>query len=361
MKRIYNFSAGPAVLPESVLAEAAAAVREIGDSGMSILEVSHRGKVYDPIHEEASAAILRVLGLDETEYQPLFLGGGASLQFAMVPMNFLADGQTADYVDTGTWAIKAIDDAKLYGQVNIAASSSNKRYSYVPRNLKLTPNARYLHITTNNTIEGTEWPAPPKAVSVPLVADMSSDIFARDLNYSAYDLIYAGAQKNAGPAGVTLVVIRKSFLAQANSGLPAMLSYATHAKGKSLYNTPPVFGVYVVGLVLKWIEEQGGIAAIEARNREKADIIYAALDEFPHMYEPAVTQKSDRSLMNITFRMRNPDLEPLFLDGARERRMEGLKGHRSVGGIRASVYNAFPLEGCYALAEYLGVFAARHA
>lgn len=358
MNRIYNFSAGPAVLPEPVLEEASRGVLEIGDSGMSLLEVSHRGKDYEAIHFDAKERLLRVLGLSSDEYTALFLGGGASLQFAMLPMNFLQQGQTADYVHTGEWAIKAIKEAKRFGTVNVAGTSEDRKFSYIPKDLSLTAGAQYVHITTNNTIEGTEYSTFPETGDVPLVADASSDIMARALDYSRFDMIYAGAQKNAGAAGVTLVIARKSFLERAHDDQPVILSYKTHAKADSLYNTPPAFGVYVVGLVLKWIEEQGGLSVVEARNREKADIIYRTLDKYPDFYEPAVADPTDRSLMNITFRLQNADLEKAFLAGAKERQMDGLKGHRSVGGFRASVYNAFPVGGCRALAAYLNEFAA---
>lgn len=360
MKRIYNFSAGPAILPVPVLEEASRGVLEINDSGMSLLEVSHRGKDYEAIHFDAKERLLRVLGLSPDTHTALFLGGGASLQFAMLPMNYLRAGQTADYVHTGEWAIKAIKEAKRFGTVNVAGSSEESKFSYIPKNLSLTPGAQYVHITTNNTIEGTEYSTLPDTGSVPLVADASSDILARAIDYSRFDLIYAGAQKNAGAAGVTLVIARKAYLEQAHDDLPVILSYKTHAKADSLYNTPPAFGIYVVGLVLKWIEEQGGLTAIEARNREKAEIVYRTLDEYPEFYEPAVTERADRSLMNITFRLKNSDLEKEFLAGAQAREMDGLKGHRSVGGFRASIYNAFPVEGCRALAAYMHEFAADH-
>lgn len=359
MKRTYNFSAGPAILPVPVLEEASKGVLEIAGSGMSILEVSHRGKIYEAIHQDTKARMLRVLNLNSEEYDVLFLGGGASTQFTMLPMNYLSAGQTADYINTGSWALKAIKDAKRYGSVNVAASSEDKNYSYIPKELALTPDARYVHITTNNTIEGTEFFDLPKTGNVPLVADTSSDIMSHETDYSRFSLIYAGAQKNAGPAGVTLVIARKSFLAEAGDDMPTMLSYKTHVKNDSLYNTPPVFGIYVVGLVLKWVEEQGGLQAVEKVNREKAGIIYDALDSMLDVYEPAVTDKADRSLMNITFRVRDTDREKEFLAGAKERGMDGLKGHRSVGGFRASIYNAFPVEGANALADYLREFAKK--
>ncbi len=359
MKRIYNFSAGPAILPLPVLEEASQGVLEINNSGMSILEVSHRGTDYEAIHADAKARILRVLGLSPEEYTVLFLGGGASTQFAMLPMNFLQGG-TADYVHTGEWAIKAIKEAKRFGTVNVAGSSEAEKFARIPKDLTLTPDAKYVHITTNNTIEGTEYNTLPDTGTVPLVADASSDIFAKSLDYSRFSLIYAGAQKNAGPAGVTLVIARKDYLETATDDTPVILNYKTHAKADSLYNTPPAFSIYVVGLVLKWIESQGGLAAIEANNRAKAGVIYNALDAAPDFYDPAITDKADRSLMNITFRLKNTDLDKAFLAGAQERGMDGLKGHRSVGGFRASVYNAFPLEGCQALATYLKEFAAQN-
>jgi phosphoserine aminotransferase len=250
-------------------------------------------------------------------------------------------------------------EAKKFGKVNVVATSEDKNFSYIPKNLKFTADASYAHITTNNTIEGTEYATIPNTGNTPLIADASSDILARQLDYSRFDVIYAGAQKNMGPAGVTLVVMRKSFLDKAREDIPAVLSYKTHAKADSLYNTPPAFGVYIVGLVLKWMEEQGGIKAVETNNRKKADLIYAAIDEFPGVYDPAVTSKEDRSLMNITFRLKNVDKEKDFLAGAQELGMDGLKGHRSVGGFRASVYNAFPLEGAKALAKHMTDFAKR--
>jgi phosphoserine aminotransferase len=359
MNRVYNFSAGPAILPEPVLEEAGRGIQEIAGSGMSILEVSHRGKEYEAVHFDTRDRLLRVLGLDPEEYAVLFLGGGASLQFAMLPMNFLQPGATADYVNTGDWAARAIKEAKRYGTVNVAASSEEERFSRIPKELALTPGARYVHITTNNTIEGTQWPSLPDTGDVPLVADASSDIMSRNDDYSRFSLIYAGAQKNAGPAGVTLVAARKSFLAQGNDDLPTVLNYKTHLKNDSLYNTPPAFAIYVVGLVLKWVEEQGGLKGAEERNRRKAGAIYEALDAHPEFYDPAVTAKEDRSLMNITFRLRDAAREKEFLAGAEERGMVGLKGHRSVGGFRASVYNAFPQAGADALAQYLSEFAGR--
>ena len=359
MERIYNFSSGPAVLPLSVLEEASRGVLEINGSGMSVLEVSHRGKDYEAIHYGAGERLLRIMGLSQEEYIVLFLGGGASLQFAMLPMNFLTPDKTACYVNAGEWGKKAIKEAKLFGQVHVAGSSEDKNFSYIPKQLDVNPGSAYFHYTTNNTIEGTTQFATPEVGDIPLITDASSEFLSRAMDFSRFSMIYAGAQKNLGPAGVTMIVMRKSFLETAREDIPAILSYKTHAKADSLYNTPPVFPIYVTGLTLKWIEEGGGLAVIEKRNREKAALIYDALDAYPDFYEPTVIQKEDRSLMNITFRIRDTEREKSFLSGAQERKMDGLKGHRSVGGFRASIYNAFPVEGCVALAEYLHEFAER--
>ena len=359
MKRIYNFSAGPATLPESVLEEASAGVLEINGSGMSILEVSHRGKDYEAIHRGAMSTLLQLMGLSPEEYAVLFMGGGASMQFAQLPMNFLSPGLTADYIHTGEWSGKAIVEAKRYCTVNTIASSEAQKFSCIPTEYSLTPGARYLHITTNNTIEGTEWAGLPVTGTTPLIADISSDFLAKEFDFSKFTVMYGGAQKNLGPAGVTILVGKKAWLIGGNDDIPTMLSYKTHLKADSLYNTPPAFSIYVLGLVLKWIEGSGGIAAIEKRNREKAAYIYSALDAHLDVYEPAVTVKEDRSLMNVTFRLRDENREKDFLAGATQRHMDGLKGHRSVGGFRASIYNAFPVEGCVALAEYLTEFARK--
>jgi phosphoserine aminotransferase len=361
MKRIYNFSPGPAILPEEVLRQASQAVLEIDGSGMSILEISHRGREFAAIHSEAKSTLLRVLNLDANEYEVLFLGGGASMQFAMLPMNFLAEGRSADYVDTGEWSLKAMKEARRYGNVRVAASSVEAHYSEIPAFEPPAAGAAYYHITTNNTIEGTQWCDLPVTGVTPLAVDMSSDFMARDIDHTRCAFVYAGAQKNAGPAGVTVVIARRSFLSRAAPDLPAMLAYATHVKNDSLYNTPPVFGIYVVGLVARWIEAQGGLAVVEARNRRKSALIYAALDSHPDIFDVPVRRICDRSIMNIVFRVRDKDREPAFLQGARERDMSGLKGHRSVGGFRASIYNAFPHEGAEALAAYLTEFAEARA
>lgn len=359
MHRIYNFSAGPAILPVPVLEEASQGVLEIGGSGMSILEVSHRGKHYDAVHAEAQANLLEVLGLSPDDYAVTLLGGGASLQFALLPMNFLGENQTADYVDTGEWSAKAIKEAKRVGGVHVAGSSKGTGYDRLPKDLAFSGGARYAHITTNNTIEGTQFHALPDTAGAPLTADMSSDIFALRRDFSKFALLYAGAQKNAGPAGVTITVVRRDFLETANTDLSPMLSYAAQAKAESLYNTPPVFAIYVFNLVLRWIKSEGGIAGIEAVNRDKAAILYGTLDALPDFYRPTVAEKADRSWMNVTFRLADESLNDAFLAEAKARGMDGLKGHRSVGGFRASIYNAFPLEGVQALAEFLREFAQK--
>ena len=357
-KRIHNFGAGPATLPVAVLEEASRGVLEIGNSGMSVLEVSHRSKEYEAIHFDARDRMLRSLGLDAAEYGVLFLGGGASSQFAMLPMNLLGGG-TADYVNTGEWSTKAMKEAKRFGTVNVAGSSEDKKFSYIPKTLKLTPGAKYVHITTNNTIEGTEFSTLPDTGDVPLVGDASSDILGRAFDYSRFAMIYAGAQKNLGPAGVTVVVARRKWLESATDDLPTIFSYKTHLKGDSLYNTPPVFAIYMVGLVLKWVEAQGGVAALDKRNRERAGRIYAALDAYPNVYDPAVTQKEDRSYMNVTFRLKDVNGDKDFLAGAQAAGMDGLKGHRAVGGFRASIYNAMPQEGIDSLVNYIEQWAKK--
>jgi phosphoserine aminotransferase len=359
MKRIYNFSSGPAILPVSVLEEASRGVMEINRSGMSILEVSHRGKDYEAIHQGARDRLLRLLGLSSEDYTVLFLGGGATLQFAMLPLNFLSQGQGADYLHTGEWSGKAMAEARRFGGVNVVGSSEPERFSRLPQSWRFTPEAAYVHVTTNNTIEGTQWRTVPPTGNVPLVIDASSDLLGVVRDHSRFDLIYAGAQKNLGPAGATVVVARKSFLAKAKKDIPTILSYQAHAAADALLNTPPVFAVYVLGLTLQWLEQEGGVAAVAERNERKAQAVYSALDEFPAVYDPTVKVAEHRSVMNLTFRLKSPEREADFLAGAQALGMDGLKGHRSVGGFRASMYNAFPEEGAYALADYLRRFAGR--
>ena len=358
-RRIYNFSAGPAILPEPVLEEASRAVSEINGSGMSLLEVSHRGKDYDAIHADAEARLLRVLGLSADEYVPMFLQGGASLQFAMLPMNFVGAGQHADYIVSGDWGAKALKEAKNYADVREIASSKADKYAYIPKDFTITPGARYVHITTNNTIEGTEYFNLPDTGDTPLVADSSSDFIALPHDYSKFSLIYAGAQKNAGPSGVTMVVAKKSFLESASPEVTGILAYKPHAETSTLNNTPPTFAIFVVGQVLKWVEDQGGLKVVEQKNRAKASILYNALDELAPFYQTAVTAKEDRSLMNVCWRVADESLEAEFLKEAKAADLDGLKGHRSVGGFRASIYNAFPAQGVQVLADLLRDFAQR--
>lgn len=357
--RIYNFNPGPAALPLPVLEEIQAGFLDFGGSGMSITEVSHRSKWFDDVINDTIVRFRRLLQLDE-RYQVLFLQGGASMQFAMVPMNTLPDGASADYVDTGTWSTKAIKEARTLGKtVNVAASSEDKNYSYIPAELALDSNAAYVHITSNNTIKGTQWHGYPDTGGVPLVADMSSDIMCRPLDPTPFGIIYAGAQKNIGPAGVCLVIIRDDMLDRVPENLPSMLKYTTFAAKNSMFNTPPCFAVYTVQLVLKWLEETvGGLAAMETVNRKKAALLYDVLDA-GEFYRGTAAVDS-RSLMNVTFRLPSEELEQRFVAEALENGLGGLKGHRSVGGCRASIYNAVSLEAVEALTAFMQEFERRN-
>jgi phosphoserine aminotransferase len=365
MSRIFNFGAGPAILPEPVLAEAAAGVIEINGSGSSVLEVSHRGKDYEAIHFAAQNDLLELLGLSSEEYNVLFIQGGASAQFAFLPLNLLPVGTSADYVNAGEWGSKALKEAQKVGRGTAIeiASSADKNFSYIPKNYKVTPGAQYLHVTTNNTIEGTELFDLPETGGVALVADSSSDFLALSRDYSKFSMIYAGAQKNAGPAGVAIVIAKKEFIAKSAKDIPTIFSYKTYADKDSLYNTPPTFSIYVVGLVAKWLKEFGGLTAIEKQNRAKAAVLYNAIDTASEVFFATVTAKEDRSLMNVTFRLqpKYDALEKEFLLGAQERSLDGLKGHRNVGGFRASIYNAFPPAGVDLLAEYIHEFAKKNS
>ena len=355
--RAHNFYAGPAVLPVSVLEETRDAVMNFANLGVSILEISHRSKEFDAVIQDAEKDALAIMGLNAQDYAVVFVGGGASLQFAMFPMNFL---QTkADYLVTGEWATKAAKEAKAFGAVNEAASSKDKNFNYLPKSYKFSPDADYVHITTNNTIYGTEWKSIPEVGSVPLISDMSSDMFGIKREWSRYSLIYAGAQKNLGPAGVTMIVIKRSYLeAKAKEQVPTMLKYKTHVDGKSLYNTPPVFAVFVLGKTLKWIQKEGGLDAVEAKNQKKSKMIYDIIDAHPDFYKGTVPEKSDRSMMNLTWNLPTPELEDKFVAEAKKKQMVGLKGHRSVGGIRSSQYNACPVESVEALAKFMEEFYA---
>jgi phosphoserine aminotransferase len=358
-ERIFNFSAGPAILPVPVLEQAQRDLVSLPGVGMSILEVSHRSKVFEDVLARAEADI-RQLARIPSNYRVLFLQGGASLQFTMVPMNLLSQGVTADYLVTGAWASKAADEAKKIGQVHIAATTKAEQFTRIPRpeEIVLTPGAAYAHMTSNNTIYGTEWKALPDVGDIPLVNDTSSDMFSRPIDVARHGLIYAGAQKNMGPAGVTVVIIRDDLLARSPASLPVMLSYAVHAENGSMYNTPPVFAIYLVGLVAGWLIAQGGLEAIAAVNERKAGKLYAEIDRTG--FYRGTAQKDSRSLMNVTFRMPSEELEKQFVKDAEKAGLDGLKGHRSVGGIRASIYNAFPEAGIDALTDFMQDFERRN-
>ena len=359
VQRVFNFAAGPAVLPLTVLEEIQRHLVALPGVGMSILEISHRSKTFESILEQAEADI-RTLGKVPPNYRILFLQGGASLQFSMVPMNLLAQGSTADYIDTGSWAEKAIKEAKKVGAVNVAATTSADNYSRIPAQseLKLTKGAAYVHMTSNNTIEGTEWKTLPDVGDAPLVSDTSSDMFSRPIDIARHALIYAGAQKNMGPAGVTVVIMREDLLTRSQKSLPTMLNYAVHAENKSLYNTPPAFAVYALGLVMKWLIGQGGLGAIAKANDRKAAKLYAEIDRTGFYRGTAKTDS--RSAMNVTFRLATEVLENAFVKEVTAAGLDGLKGHRAVGGIRASIYNAFPDEGVDALVSFMREFERKN-
>lgn len=359
MPRKFNFNPGPATLPLSVLQKIQAEFLDYHGMGMSIVEMSHRSKEFEAILAHAKQNMRDILGIPAT-HEILFLGGGASLQFSMIPMNFLGQGETADYVNTGEWARRAIKEAKLFGKVNVAGDTEAQNYTHLPKDLKFLPDSRYIHITSNNTIFGTQWPAFPEAGKVPMFVDMSSDFMSRTVDVSKFALIYAGAQKNAGPAGVTIIILRKDLMERlAKREIPTMLQYKTHLDNDSLYNTPPTFAIYVVELVTDWIKEIGGLKKIEEVNNQKAKLIYDTIDSMPDFYRGTV-QKEHRSKMNLTFRLPSEDLEKKFLKEAEAKDFYGLKGHRSVGGMRASIYNAFPLEGVEKLCAFMKEFASKN-
>jgi phosphoserine aminotransferase len=357
--RVFNFSAGPAVLPVPVLEQAQRELVALPGVGMSVMEISHRSKVFEDLLAGAIAGIRELAGVP-ANYRILFLQGGASLQFSMVPMNLLPAGATADYVDTGTWAVKAIEEARRVGTVNVTGSTKADKYRRIPSQgeLQLTPGASYVHITTNNTIEGTEWKVLPDVEDVPLVADASSDILSGPIDVARFGVIYAGAQKNLGPSGVTLVVIREDLLARSARDLPTMLSYKVQADNNSLYNTPNTFGIYILGLVTEWLKSLGGLSAMARRNERKAALLYSEIDRTG--FYRGTARKESRSLMNITFRLPSEDLEKAFDRQASVAGFDGLKGHRSVGGLRASIYNAFPEEGVAGLVDFMREFERTH-
>ncbi|HEY2560235.1 MAG TPA: 3-phosphoserine/phosphohydroxythreonine transaminase [Caldimonas sp.] len=359
MPRIFNFSAGPAVLPESVLRQAAEEMLDWHGSGMSVMEMSHRGKEFIAIHAEAEALLRELLAIPAS-YKVLFLQGGGIGENAIVPMNLLRGKGSADYIHTGEWSKKSIAEAKKYARVNVAASSEASGFTSVPprESWRLDPDAAYVHICSNETIGGVEYHWTPDTGDVPLVADMSSNILSKPLDVSRYGLIYAGAQKNIGPAGLTIVIVRDDLIGQALPITPTAFDYAVQAANDSMINTPPTYAIYIAGLVFRWIKSRGGLTAMAEHNRDKAAVLYDCLDRSVLYRNPVAT--ADRSLMNVPFRLENDALDEAFLKGAQARGMVQLKGHRSVGGMRASIYNAMPLEGVQALVAYLQEFEATH-
>jgi phosphoserine aminotransferase len=355
-ERIHNFSAGPAILPVPVLEEARRDMLSLPGVGMSVMEISHRSKIFDEIVGRADTGLRQLLGIPD-DYHVLFLQGGASLQFSMIPMNFLPAEGSADYVITGSWGKKALKEAKRAGVANVAANMADGGFTRIPGNdeLKLDPKAAYVHITTNETIEGVEWKQEPEIGNVPLLADASSDILSHPIPVDKYALIYAGAQKNMGPSGVTLVIMRGDLLKRIPEGLHTMLDYRAHVENRSLYNTPNTWGVYIISLVCKWLLEKGGLTAMQRENEEKAALLYNAIDASGFYRGHA--DADSRSIMNVTFRLPSEELEKKFAAGATAQGLDGLKGHRSVGGIRASIYNAFPLKGVEALVAFMKDFA----
>jgi phosphoserine aminotransferase len=359
MERIFNFSAGPAVLPLPVLEEAQRDLIALPGVGMSVLEISHRSKAFDEIIQGAEADIRTLAGIPD-DYAVLFLQGGASLQFSMVPMNLLTPGTTADYVITGVWSQKALKEAKRVGPTSVAATTESDNFTHVPAesDLRFSENPAYVHITSNNTIYGTQWRRIPDAGGRVLVNDASSDIFSQPIDVARHGLIYAGAQKNLAPAGLTLVIIRKDLLERSAASLPTMLSYKVHAENGSLYNTPPVFAIYVLRLVLKWLLNNGGLEAMAEHNARKANLLYAEIDRTG--FYRGHSRPDSRSWMNVTFRLPTEDLEKQFVKESTAAGFDGLKGHRSVGGLRASIYNAFPQEGVEALVQFMREFERRN-
>jgi phosphoserine aminotransferase len=364
-KRIYNFSAGPAIMPEEVLLEAQKELFTLPGVGMSILEISHRSKTFDGIIAEAKDGLKKLLSVPD-DYSILFLQGGASLQFSMVPLNLMPPKNKADYISTGSWSKKAIKEAKRVGTVNIAASTEveegNKKYfKRIPKQseLKLDPDAAYVHFTSNNTIYGTQFHTEPEVGNVPLVCDASSDILHKKIDVKKYAMIYAGAQKNIGPSGVTLIILRNDMLEGSSDSLHTMLNYKTHAENDSLYNTPNTFGIYIIKLVTKWLLNMGGLDKMYETNREKANLLYKCIDESGGYYK-GHAEKESRSLMNITFNLATADLEKKLIDEATKAGFSGVKGHRSVGGLRASIYNAFPLKGVEDLVSFMKDFQKKN-
>ena len=358
-ERIFNFSAGPAVLPVPVLEEAQRDLLSLPGVGMSVMEISHRSKTFDEIIGNADSGLRELLDIPNN-YHILFLQGGASLQFSMVPMNFLPADGSADYIITGSWGKKALKEAKKVGSINVAATMADGGFTRVPAQdeLNLNSQAAYVHITTNETIEGVEWKKEPEVGNVPLIADASSDILSHRIPVTKYGVIYAGSQKNMGPSGVTLVIVRDDLLPRIPDGLHTMLDYRTHVENKSLYNTPNTWGIYIINLVCKWLKNNGGLAAMESENERKAKLLYDAIDS--SSFYRGHADADARSIMNVTFRLPSEDLEKKFTSEATAQGLDGLKGHRSVGGIRASIYNAFPREGVEALVSFMKEFERKN-
>jgi len=354
---VHNFNAGPSILPQQVFRQASEAVLNYNNTGLSILEIGHRTTTFQAIMDEARALVKELMNLKDT-HEVLFLHGGASTQFMQVPMNLLDDKQTAAYADTGVWGQKAIKEAKLFGNVSIVCTGKESNYTIIPKDFAVPNDAVYFHITTNNTIYGSQW-QKISSVSIPLVGDMSSDIFSRVIDFNAFDLIYAGAQKNMGPAGVNLVVVNKNILGKIKRPIPTIMDYRNHVKEGSMLNTPPVFAVYVCMLTLRWLKEMGGVAEIEKLNIEKAGLLYEEIDSNP-LFTGTVAEE-DRSKMNVCFVMNDPALEEKFLAFTKERNIVGIKGHRLVGGFRASLYNALPLSSVQVLVDAMQSFAAAYA
>jgi len=353
---MHNFNAGPSILPKEVFEEASRAILNFNNSGLSILEIGHRTPLFEHVMNEARSLVRELMSLDK-DHEVLFLHGGASTQFMQVPMNLLNEKEMAAYTDTDVWGTKAIKEAKLFGHVEVVCSSKDRNYTYLPKDFHVPATAKYLHITTNNTIYGTQWQdlAAFEKFNVPLVADMSSDILSRSVDFNKFDLIYAGAQKNVGAAGVNLVVVNKNILGQVNRPIPTMMDYRNHIENGSMLNTPPVFAVYVCMLTLKWLKENGGVAAVEKLNHAKATLFYHTLDSLP-VFKGTVA-KEDRSFMNAVFVMEDPVLEKEFSERCKQEGLYGVKGHRSVGGFRVSMYNALPLESVVVLTEVMKDFA----
>ena len=349
---IYNFNAGPSILPKTVLEQASEAVINFNNSGLSILEIGHRTAPFESVMEEARSLVKELMSLD-SDHEVLFLHGGATVQFMQVPMNLLDKNQTASYADTGVWSTKCIKEARLFGNVDIVCTSKDSNYNYIPKDFAVNNESVYFHVTTNNTIYGTQWQEVPK-VSMPIIADMSSDIFSRQMDFNSFGLIFAGAQKNMGAAGTDLVVVNKNILGKIKRQIPAIMDYRNHIEAKSMLNTPPVFAVYVSMLTLRWLKENGGVAAMEKLNNEKSSLLYNAIDN-SKLFKPTAA-KEDRSKMNVCFVMDDAEKEKAFLDFAKQNNIYGIKGHRSVGGFRASLYNALPLESVQYLVEKMMEF-----